>query len=88
MQTHPQDVVDHVGLMKKQMEDFVDAFKKRIDVEMTYSKNLTQVSKTLDKYIRPGTELATSFICSAFKVEHEMRSRQAFELAESIKTEI
>jgi len=54
--------------MKKQMEDFVDAFRKRIEVEMTYSKNLTQVSKSLDKYIRPGTELATSFICSAFKV--------------------
>ena len=53
---------------------------------MSYSKNLTQVSKTLDKYIKPGTELATSFIASAFKVEHEIRSRQAQELAESIKT--
>lgn len=72
--------------MKKQMEDFIDAFRKRVEVEMTYSKNLIQVSKVLDKYIRPGTELATSYICSAFKVEHEMRSRQAFDLAESIKT--
>ena len=52
---HPQDVVEHVGTMKKQMEDFIDAFKKRIDVELTYSKNLTQVSKALDKYIKPGT---------------------------------
>ena len=60
------------------MEDFIDAFKKRIDVEMTYSKNLSQVSKVLDKYIKPGTELTTSFISSAFKVENEMRSRQAF----------
>ena len=68
------------------MEDFIDAFRKRVEVEMTYSKNLIQVSKVLDKYIRPGTELATSYICSAFKVEHEMRSRQAFDLAESIKT--
>ena len=56
--------------MRKEMEDFIDAFKKRIDVEMTYSKNLAQVSKYLDKYIKPGTELTTSFICSAFKVEH------------------
>lgn len=69
-QAHPQDVVEHVGTMKKQMEDFIDAFKKRIDVEQTYSKNLIQVSKSLDKYIKPGTELTTSFISSAFKVEH------------------
>lgn len=59
------------------MEDFIDAFKKRIDVEITYSKNLLNVSKCLDKYIKPGTELSTSYICSAFKVEHEQRSRQA-----------
>lgn len=55
MKNHPQDVVEHVGSMKKQMEDFIEAFKKRIDVEMTYSKNMIQVSKTLDKYIKPGT---------------------------------
>jgi|LakMenEpi03Aug12_release.lakeMendotaPanAssembly.Ray.scaffolds.fasta_scaffold1677043_1 hypothetical protein len=35
---------------------------------MTYAKNLQNVSKVLDKYIKPGTELATSYICSAFKV--------------------
>lgn len=63
------------------MEDFIDAFRKRIDVENTYAKNLLQVSKTLDKYIKPGTELSISFICSAFKVEHEQRSRQATELS-------
>lgn len=50
------------------MEDFIEAFKKRIDVEITYSKNLQTVSKALDKYIKPGTELSTSYICSAFKV--------------------
>jgi hypothetical protein len=50
------------------MEDFIDAFRKRIDVEITYAKNLQSVSKALDKYIKPGTELATSYICSAFKV--------------------
>ena len=55
---------------------------------MTYAKNLQNVSKVLDKYIKPGTELATSYICSAFKVQHEQRSRQAQELAESLKTEI
>jgi hypothetical protein len=70
------------------MEDFIDAFRKRIDVEQSYAKNLAAVSKSLDKYIRPGTELALSYICSAFKVEHEQRSRQAQELAESIRTEI
>ena len=55
IQTHPQDVVEQLGTMRKQMEDFIDAFKKRIDVEMTYSKNLANVSKALDKYIKPGT---------------------------------
>lgn len=70
------------------MDDFIDAFKKRIDVENTYAKSLSTISKSLDKYIRPGTELAISFICSAFKVEHEQRARQALELAESLKTEI
>ena len=50
------------------MEDFIEAFKKRIEIELSYSKSLTQVSKSLDKYIKPGTELATSYICSAFKV--------------------
>ncbi len=50
------------------MEDFIEAFKKRIEIEINYSKSLTQVSKLLDKYIKPGTELATSYICSAFKV--------------------
>jgi len=48
---------------------------------MNYSKGLAQVSKLLDKYIKPGTELALSFICSAFKVEHEQRGRQALDLA-------
>ena len=75
-------------MMRRQMEDFIDAFKKRIDIEMYYSKQLAQVSKALDKYIKPGTELSSSFICSAFKVEHEQRSRQALELAEGLKTEI
>ena len=74
--------------MKKQMEDFIDAFRKRIEIETTYAKSLTQVSKALDKYIKPGTELTTSYISSAFKVEHEQRSRQAIELAEALKTEI
>jgi hypothetical protein len=63
------------------MEDFIEAFRKRIDIEMNYSKGLAQVSKLLDKYIKPGTELALSFICSAFKVEHEQRGRQALDLA-------
>lgn len=72
--------------MKKQMEDFIEAFRKRIEVEINYSKSLTQVSKTLDKYIKPGTELASSYISSAFKVQHQQRSRQAMELAESLKT--
>lgn len=49
---------------------------------------MTQVSKALDKYIKPGTEYSTSFISSAFKVEHEQRSRQALELAEALKTEV
>ena len=80
--------MEYVGSMKKQMEDFLDAFKKRIDIEMTYSKSLTSLSKVLDKHIKPGSELATSYICSAFKVEHEQRSRQALDLAESLKTEI
>ena len=70
------------------MEDFLDAFKKRIDIEINYSKSLTNLSKVLDKHIKPGSELATSYICSAFKVEHEQRSRQAMQLAESIKTQI
>ena len=41
--------------MRKEMEDFTDAFKRRIEIELTYSKNLTQVSKVLDKHIKPGT---------------------------------
>lgn len=53
--------------MKKQMEILFQAFRKRIEVEINYSKSLTQVSKTLDKYIKPGTELASSYISSAFK---------------------
>ncbi len=61
-------MVEYVGTMKKQMEDFIEAFRKRIEVEINYSKSLTQVSKTLDKYIKPGTELASSYISSAFKV--------------------
>lgn len=74
--------------MRRQMEDFIDAFHRRIDVEISYSKQLATVSKALDKYIKPGTELASSFICSAFKVEHEQRSRQALELAEALKGEV
>jgi hypothetical protein len=37
------------------MEDFIEAFRRRIEVEVTYSKSLQQVSKSLDKYIKPGT---------------------------------
>jgi len=50
------------------MEDFIEAFRKRIEVEVNYSKNLNAVSKSLDRYIQPGTDLAVSYICSAFKV--------------------
>lgn len=70
------------------MQDYVEAFKRRIEIEIEYSKNLMDVSKWLDKHIKPGTDISTSFICSAFKVEHERRSRQSFELAESLRTEI
>jgi len=31
-QTHPQDVVDYANSMRKQFEDFIEAFKKRIEV--------------------------------------------------------
>jgi hypothetical protein len=34
------------------MEDFIEAFRKRIDVELAYAKNLAAVSKALDKYIQ------------------------------------
>jgi hypothetical protein len=37
------------------MEDFIEAFHKRIDVEINYAKGLVNVSKSLDKYIMPGT---------------------------------
>jgi hypothetical protein len=54
-QLHPLDVIENSFQMKKQLEDFIDAFKKRIDVELNYSKSLISVSKSLDKYIKPGT---------------------------------
>lgn len=54
--------------MRRHFEDYIDAFRRRIEIEMIYSRSLEAVSKQLDKYIKPGTEKAISFISSAFKV--------------------
>lgn len=70
-------VIDFANECKKHFDDFNEAFKKRITIELEYAKNLDLVSRSLDKYIQPGTEKAISFICSAFKVENEQRAHQA-----------
>jgi len=70
-------VINFANESKKQFEDFIEAFRKRIVVEIDYANNLMGVSKSLDKYIQPGSDKAISFICSAFQVENEQRAQQA-----------
>jgi hypothetical protein len=42
----------------------------------------------LDKHIKPGSDLITSYISSAFKIEHEQKARQCLQMVETIHTEI
>lgn len=48
-------VVDYANECKKHFEEFNEAFKRRITVELEYARNLDVVSKSLDKFIQPGT---------------------------------
>ena len=52
------------------MDDFIQAFSKRIDTQLTYQKNLNECAKMLEKYIDPTTEKCLSYISSAFKVDN------------------
>lgn len=81
-------VIEHSNKSKKQMQDFIYAFNKRIDAELNYQKNLTDCSKLLEKYIDASSEKSLSYISSAFKVDNEQRGNQARELAESLRTEV
>ena len=66
----PLQVIDHSQKLKKQIDDFIYAFSKRIDTELAYQKSLNDCGKILDKHIEPTSEKCVSYICSAFKVDN------------------
>lgn len=59
------------------MEDFIYAFNKRIQTQLSYQKSLNQCAKLLEKHIDPNSEKCLSYISSAFKVDNEQRGNQA-----------
>ena len=81
-------MIEHTQKAKKQLDDFIYAFSKRAEAELSYQKNLNECAKILEKYIEPTTEKSVSYISSAFKVDNEQRGNQSKELSDTLKTEI
>jgi hypothetical protein len=77
IQLHPMDAYEYSLRVQGQLEEFVNAFKERIEVEIDYSKALFKVSKILSRHVQPDLPTPMSYVCSAFKVENEQRARHS-----------